>query len=190
MIITSNILKVLRLETGLTQKQLANLVGVTQAHIAKIEGGKVNPRLSTVNRILQVLVEEEGRKCREIMTEKVIFADSMDKISHISRIMMENAISQLPVMENGKVVGTITEESIIRNLSSKISEKIVKEIMAPALPIVSENTSLNLIRQLLGEYVSVLVVRKGQIVGIITRSDLLKTVSKMTPHFNLKCKKG
>ena len=77
-------MKGLRLEAGLTQKQLAELVGVTQAHIAKIEGGKVNPRLSTVNRILQVLVEEEGRKCREIMTEKVIFADSMDKISHIS----------------------------------------------------------------------------------------------------------
>jgi len=38
--ISGNLIKHFRLEAGLTQKQLAQLVGVSQAHIAKIEKGK------------------------------------------------------------------------------------------------------------------------------------------------------
>ena len=41
MAITRIMLKRLRIEAGLTQKALAELVGVSQAHIAKIEQGKV-----------------------------------------------------------------------------------------------------------------------------------------------------
>ncbi|MEM2355857.1 MAG: helix-turn-helix domain-containing protein, partial [Candidatus Bathyarchaeia archaeon] len=47
MIITGSTIKKLRLEAKLTQKKLAELVGVSQAHIAKIEQGRVDPRLST-----------------------------------------------------------------------------------------------------------------------------------------------
>ena len=42
---------------GVEQRQLAELVGVSQAHIAKIEKESVDPRLSTVNKILKVLTE-------------------------------------------------------------------------------------------------------------------------------------
>jgi len=171
-------LKKLRLEAELTQRQLAELIGVSQAHIAKIEKGKVDPRLSTVNRILQVLTEGEGKKCKEIMTEKVIFAGSGDKILQVSRVMMEHAISQLPIIENSRIVGTVTEESIIRNLSSKIADERVDKIMQAPLPSVPEDTNISMIKPLLEDHPGVLIVRKGEIVGIITRSDLLKVVSK------------
>ncbi len=61
MIVTGSIIKKLRIEAGLTQRQLAELARVSQAHVAKIEKGRVDPRLSTVNRILQVLTEGEGK---------------------------------------------------------------------------------------------------------------------------------
>ncbi|MCK4313359.1 helix-turn-helix domain-containing protein, partial [Candidatus Bathyarchaeota archaeon] len=51
MVITRTVLKKLRIKAGLTQKRLAELAGVSQAHIAKIEQGKVDPRLSTVNKV-------------------------------------------------------------------------------------------------------------------------------------------
>lgn len=171
-------LKKLRLEAGLTQRQLAKLVGISQAHIAKIENEKVDPRLSTVNKILEVLTGGEKRKCKEIMTENVIFASPNDRVLEVSKIMMKHAISQLPVIENGIVIGTVTEESIIRNLSSTVAERKVEEIMEPPLPMIPENASINVAKSLLEESPAVLVVKKGKVKGIITRSDLLKIVSK------------
>ncbi|MDH4221636.1 MAG: CBS domain-containing protein [Candidatus Bathyarchaeota archaeon] len=176
MIITGPALKKLRLDAELTQRKLAELVGVTQAHIAKIEGGKVDPRLSTVNKILQVLTEGEGKNCREVMTKRVVFVKPADKIVKVSELMMKHAISQLPVIENKRVIGTVTEESIIRNLSSTIADERVENVMQPPLPSVPEDTSVSMIKPLLEDHPGVLVVKKGDVVGIITRSDLLKTV--------------
>jgi len=178
MVITGAMLRKLREDSGMTQRQLAELTGVTQAHIAKIENSKVDARLSTVNRILQVLTEGEGKKCKDIMTKNVISAKPTDKILKVSGIMMEKAVSQLPVLEKDKVVGTVTEESIIKNLSATIAEATVATIMEPPMPIVPQETSVSVIKPLLEDNPGVLMAKKGNIVGIITRSDLLKTVSK------------
>jgi len=178
MIITGATLKKLRIDAGLTQRQLAKLIGVSQAHVAKIEGGRVDPRLSTVNKILQVLTEEEGKNCEDVMTKKVIFVRPDDKILKVSELMMKHAISQLPVIEKGRVIGTVTEESIIRNLSSNIADETVERVMQPPLPSVPENTNVSMIKPLLEDHSGVLVVKKGDVVGIITRSDMLKIVSK------------
>jgi predicted transcriptional regulator len=174
--ITSTMLKKLRIEAGLTQKRLAELVGVSQAHIAKIEQGKVDPRLSTVNKILQVLTEGERRKCRDIMTKGVLFTKPNDSILKVSEVMVRRAISQMPVLNGRRVVGTITEEGIIRNLSSNIAAQKVKSIMDLPLPTVLEETTIDAVRPLLERRQGVLVARGREIVGIITRSDLLKTI--------------
>jgi len=176
LVITSVSLKKLRMEAGLTQKRLAQLVGVSQAHIAKIEQGKVDPRLSTINRILEVLTEGKKIKCKDVMTEGVLFAKPNNSILKVSEVMVRHAISQMPVIEGNRVVGTITEESIIRNLSVDIAEEKAKNIMGPPLPIVSEETPITVIRPMLERHPGILVTRGKEIVGIITRSDLLKTI--------------
>jgi len=178
MMVTGFTIKKLRIEAELTQRQLAELAGISQAHIAKIEKGKVDPRLSTINKILQVLTEGQGKKCKEVMTKNVIFTKSSQKIQKISELMIKHAISQLPVLERGKVVGTITEEDIVRNLSSNLAQQKVETIMQSPLPIVPEDTSINMIRPLLEDHSAVLVTHKGNVVGIIARSDLLKVISK------------
>ncbi|MEM2587407.1 MAG: CBS domain-containing protein, partial [Candidatus Bathyarchaeia archaeon] len=70
----------------------------------------------------------------------------------------------------------VTEEGIIRNLSSNISEEPVEKVMEPPFPLVSEDTDISLIRPLLEMHPGVLVVSRGELVGIITRSDLLKVI--------------
>ncbi|PMB74057.1 inosine-5-monophosphate dehydrogenase [Candidatus Bathyarchaeota archaeon] len=176
MIITGSMLRKLRIEAKLTQKKLAELVGVSQAHIAKIEQGKVDPRMSTVNKILRVLTEGKEIKCRDLMTRGVLFARPEDNVLKISEIMVRHAISQIPVIDGRKVVGTITEESIIRKLGSNIANEKVKNIMDPPLPIVSEETNISVVRPLLERRQGVLVARGKKVIGIITRSDLLKTI--------------
>ena len=177
MIVTESALKKLRNKAGLTQRELAKLAGVSQAHIAKIERGRVDPRLSTVNKILQVLTAGKGKKCSDIMTQKVISTKPEETILKVSKLMIEHAISQVPVMEEGKCIGTVTEESIIRNLGSTIAEERVRKVMQSPLPSVPEDTDISLIKPLLEHQSGLLVIRKGDVVGIITRSDLLKTVA-------------
>lgn len=178
MILTGSMFRKLRVEAGLTQKQLSKLVGISQAHIAKIERERVDPRLSTVNKILQVLTEGEGKKCSDVMTRRVISARPSDSVLKVSQIMMKNAISQLPVLDGEKVIGTVTEDGIVRNLSSTIAEETVEKIMQAPLPSVPEDTNISMVKPLLEDHYGVLVVTRGDIVGIITRSDLLKTLSK------------
>jgi predicted transcriptional regulator len=174
--VTGNSIKKLRVEMGLTQKRLAELAGVSQAHIAKIEQGNVDPRLSTVNRILQVLKTRNERRCGDIMTEGVMFSKPSDSVLKASEVMVKNAVSQLPVRDRGKVVGTITEESIIRNLRSNLADEKVRNVMGPPLPAASEDMGLDAVCAVLEKSAGVLVMRGWEVVGIITRSDLLKTI--------------
>lgn len=44
-----------RAKLGLTQKELANKVGVSQSYIAKLEGGEANPTLERIGSLLAVL---------------------------------------------------------------------------------------------------------------------------------------
>jgi len=173
---TGSSIKKLRTEAGLTQKKLAELAGVSQAHVAKIEQENVDPRLSTINKILQVLIEGKQKKCKDIMTKGVLFARPNDSILKISDIMRHHAISQVPIIDKNKVVGTITEETIIRNLRSNLAEEKAKKVMDKPLPTVYEETSIDVIRPVLEERQGVLVARGKEIGGIITRSDLLKTI--------------
>jgi CBS domain-containing protein len=48
-------------------------------------------------------------KVKDIMTKKVIFVGVEDSITEISKTLVENRIHGVPVVENEKVIGIITE---------------------------------------------------------------------------------
>jgi predicted transcriptional regulator len=174
--VSGGMIKRLRLEAGLTQKRLAELVGVSQAHVAKIECGRVDPRLSTVNRILLVLSNGSRKKARDVMTKGVLSVKPSDTVLRVSLVMLREAVSQVPVMRLGRVVGTITEETLIRNLGSGLASEKVGKVMDVPMLTLDEDTSLESIRPLLIKHQGVLVSKGKEIVGIITRSNLLKTI--------------
>jgi predicted transcriptional regulator len=51
-------LRALREKRGLSQRQLAELVGTTQSAIARLEGGRISPSLPTLDRIAAALGAE------------------------------------------------------------------------------------------------------------------------------------
>jgi len=83
--ITGKLLKKMREEIGITQEQLAELVGISQAHVAKIENEKVNPRLSTVNKIMSVLKSNSKLKCDKFLTKKVIYVKPKDSVNQAGK---------------------------------------------------------------------------------------------------------
>ena len=170
----------LRVKLGLTQSGLAKLAGVSQSLIAKIERGSINPSFEAVKRIYMALeavrAEKRGEvKARDIYTREILYVTTSDAVAKAIEIMRKHDVSQLPVFEGDKPVGSISESTIIKNLN-RISpgSTRVGEIMEECFPIVPEDASLSLIKEILMEYQAVLTQKNGKITGIITRSDILK----------------
>ncbi len=169
----------IRKELGITQEELARRAGVTQAYIAKLEAGKVDPRLSTFNRILQALLERKQAqlKAKDVMSSPVISVKPYETVESVIRIMNEHNISQIPVITGSKVVGSITERTLVRQSLEydNIYDHKVMELMDEPFPIVNEDEDVEVVKYMLEERPAVLVQDKeGKTVGIITRVDIFK----------------
>jgi cystathionine beta-synthase len=87
-------------------------------------------------------------------------------------------LSQLPVIENNKSVGMINEAdlmNLILNKADNINRK-VSEVMDKPLPVLDEMEDIKTIISKLKKYPAVLVSEYGNIVGILTRHDVLDFV--------------
>jgi len=170
----------LRKRLGLTQRELAKLSGVSQSLISKIERGRINPSYEAVKRIIQALeaIRSEkgiGLTASDICTRNVISVEATDPLSKAIKLMKKYGISQLPVLRRGKVVGSISESTIVRKLEKiKSPDVMVEALMDEAFPTVPETSSLDLLRKLFQEYPAVLLQKNGKITGIVTRADLFK----------------
>jgi len=179
-------IKRLRKKVGLTQTELAKLAGVSQSLIARIEKGTVDPRLSTLKRILEAikLVEmraKTAKTARDVMYSPVITIKHKEKVKKAIELMEKYAISQLPVVNDNDIpIGSITESTVLKKILTEDPEKIfqlrVEEIMEESFPTITPSTNIKDIQELiLKKYPAVLVMEKGKIVGIITKIDLITT---------------
>ena len=96
--------------------------------------------------------------------------------------MNETGFSQLPVFGGRHIVGSIAEKAIMDRIVSgmsprELSSMPVAKVMTEAFPQIDEKTPLSLISALLRYHSAVLVMKRGQVIGIITKADLLKVFS-------------
>lgn len=172
--ITARYLKELREDAGLSQTELASLANISQAHVAKIETGKVDPRLSTVNALLTVLQKQKrSMTCGDIMSRKVISIKPGETVKKAISIMRNMDISQMPVVSGGIILGSVSEATIIRNMGKNPSYIHVKDIMDAPFPMVSADDSINILPELLNMRHAVIVTKAGKLKGIITKFNLL-----------------
>lgn len=171
-----------RLKLGVKQGELAKLAGVSQSLIAKLESGRIEPSYANARRIFAALesVELGKQQCaRDIMSRGVCSISEKDTVDHASRLMRSRNFSQLPVMHDQLVVGSISDKTLVDKINDgvdlkEIKSMRVKEIMDEAFPVVQEDTPLRAIYSLL-EYSPALIVKTaGKMSGIISRSDLLR----------------
>lgn len=165
----------MRREVGMTQADLAIEVGVSQSYIARLERGTLDPKLSVVSKIVEILSYRQSKTCAEIMTQNPITVDARDQASVAVRVMQKHNFSQVPVLRGTQLIGLVTERDIIRNLQHNMNQLSVQAIMSPeGVPIIDETTPINIVTPLFNTYQAILIHNQGRIRGIITRSDLLK----------------
>jgi predicted transcriptional regulator len=175
-----------RRKLGLTQVQLAELAGVTQAYIAKIEAGTVDPRVSTLEKILKALEKATREKrvtAEQIMAAPIIAVRPGDKIEKAVRLMESYDISQLPVLDGTAQVGSISEATLMHKISAgedmfKLVRSSIQEIMEDPFPTVGKETDADTVYHLLEHAPAILIIDRGKPVGIVAKADILKLIGE------------
>jgi cystathionine beta-synthase len=105
---------------------------------------------------------------------KWIAADAT--IAKAIEMLEASDISQLPVLQDGKPVGSIQEVTLARVLHDREdpAKVTIRDVMAKPLPQLDVTTHLDEVyRYLLAGNTGVLATEKGEVVDIVTRIDLI-----------------
>ena len=171
-------LKQRRTDLELTQSELADRADVSQPLIARIEGGDVDPRLSTLRRIVNALEDAQGDVIRaeDLMNEAVVSIAPDEPVSEAARLMDEEAYSQLAVIQDGTPVGSISQSDLAQ-LDADVRDEPVERHMAESFPTVSRDATIDELSNLLDHYKAVMITEAGETVGILTEADLAARLS-------------
>jgi acetoin utilization protein AcuB len=131
-----------------------------------------------------------GVRVADWMSERVLAVETVDSIGVARHLMAKHRVNQLPVLENEKLVGIVTDRdirdayptSMMINRGKEIDRfadsVMVEEVMSHDVMVVRPDMPLAAAVGLLRRHRigSLPVMRSGKLVGIITRSDILDFV--------------
>ncbi len=142
----------------------------------------------------------------DIMTRNVITVEPGSEVREIATLLMENGISAVPVVsEDGKVLGIVSEGDLMRRVEKdgrrkswwlrlvaghdpadyvKTHGRLAHEVMTRNPITIDEEMPLHKISTLLEKHgiKRVPVVKDGQLVGIVSRANLLRGFSVSEPE--------
>ena len=131
-----------------------------------------------------------NKQVREIMNRKIITISSDDRVIHARRIMIDQNLARLPVINQGKLVGIISDNEIAFALAEvkgsfplgrqkhQLDELLVGDVMkTPVIwtepNMTAKETAILMSKSNAG---ALPLLENGKLVGIISRTDLLKTI--------------
>lgn len=167
---------------GLKQAELADKADISQSMVARIERGSVDPRVSTLKKIVDVLNAMEKPKitAARVMHTPVIGVGIDDPITRAADIMEKHGISQVPVLEGDTPVGCVSEAAILNAINDRATHRApgdqVRYYMESGFPTVPKDTDIETIIRILEHHHAVLVMDGGRVAGVITTHDLISLV--------------
>jgi cystathionine beta-synthase len=118
---------------------------------------------------------------RKERLEGVIVARADMTLREAVDLMREYDISQMPVVDKGRVVGSVRDDVLIDRLlkDRKAAERPVRDVMEKPFPIVDPGSSLEKIyRMLLRGSPAVLVGSERKLEGIVSRIDVIEYLAE------------
>lgn len=155
--------------------------------ICVVENGKL---LGVVTKADLLPLVSSRKKLRDIMNKRIHTVSSDDRVIHARRIMIDENVARLPVVDDGKMVGIISDNEIAFALAElkgsippgrqkhQLDELLVKEVMRkPVLWTEPSMTAKDAATIMLKNNVGALpLIENNKLVGIVSRTDLLKTI--------------
>jgi len=121
----------------------------------------------TVGLINQLKADDE--------TPHIVSVGPGHKVAEALQMMKTYGLSQLPVLEEGRSVGSVREGRLMAKLldNRDLLQSPVSEVMDRAFPVVNEDIGVEAAVKYLKTSPALLIEEYGRIVGIVTRQDVL-----------------
>ena len=136
-------------------------------------------------------------KVKDIMVKEVVTIQSDQTIQAAVKIMNENRIGSLVVLENGLVAGMVTERDMLERViavSADPVKTLVWQVMStPVVTIEPETMVEEAVELMFKHKIKKLPVVEvdGQLVGLVTLTDIARIypalMSTLRKHFEEKC---
>jgi cystathionine beta-synthase len=110
----------------------------------------------------------------------VITTRADDLVRDVIAKLKDHGISQIPVVRDGKLLGLVTEVALLRYLASGEHSlgSPVADLAESDYATVSPNTGVEAVQNLLGEARIAIVLDGDEIVGVITKIDLIEYLAR------------
>ncbi|MGH7665240.1 MAG: pyridoxal-phosphate dependent enzyme [Gemmatimonadaceae bacterium] len=129
------------------------------------------------------MLETERTTLEHVLTNKdghapaIVSAAPGMTVRQALGLMTQHDVSQLPVMDEGSCVGSVSDWSLTaRSLEdTKLLDASVSDVMDPPFPVIDAGQPVESVTKLLSKSNPAVLVREhGQMQGIVTRSDMLE----------------
>jgi cystathionine beta-synthase len=110
----------------------------------------------------------------------VVTADAEDRVKDVIAKLKDHGISQLPVTKDGKLSGVVTEVGLLRYLATGEYSlaSTIDALLESDYATVSPNTSIEAVRNLLGQTRIAIVTDNDQVVAVITKIDVIDYLTR------------
>jgi cystathionine beta-synthase len=130
-------------------------------------------------------LEKTGLIARDLVATRrrvpLVTLDCADTVARAVQMMTTHDFSQIPVMADGRIVGSINEtrlySALVKNASVKTER--IESVMQPAFPFVDISTGIDALATMITPESPAVLVRdfKSDETFIITRSDVMEALS-------------
>ena len=134
-----------------------------------------------------------GIKVKDVMTKRIVTCEYSDNVQQVSKKMVTQRVGSIIVSKNKKPIGIITETDINKRVvaQAKDPKKLkASDIMSSPIICVNPEDDISEVVKKMEKYKirRFPVVEGGQIVGIVTNTDIARISPEMIDVLNLRLK--
>jgi cystathionine beta-synthase len=111
---------------------------------------------------------------------QLLVSHKTDKVKDTIYLMNSKSVSQIPVLEDGQVIGSITDSKLLSKIieNPDLKDATVADVMEESMKFVALDSTLDVLSSMLDKQKAVLVRDDNHQVHIVTKHDILEAMMK------------
>ncbi len=135
--------------------------------------------LQDLKKISMLRSQIESKKIEEIMDEDFPTVKAGDKVMDALKIMRETGFQDVPVIEDGEYIGTISYGAVLKKKNVGLDSKVENFVKTP--PVATKESSITEVADLMivnnTRQVPVVSSNKKKVIGVVGRNQLIDVVA-------------